>query len=302
MIRTASHRHGFTLLELSVVIVVIALIVGGVIMGKSLLDNQRIRLIGTDATNYSIAAQQFKLKYGYMPGDFPTATRIWGRADGGGDLDSDCADPEGDASVGAPTCNGNGNGVIDVHTAGFGDQAGELLRAWQQLAAAGLILGQYTGINASAGAEAGVNVPAGAFKRTGYGWLAGAEVINSASPDSYYFDGDYRNAFVFGTPTESSYNTPPCVSLPPATCMTASVGYMLPPGMVTPGTTGRAASELDRKVDDGVPSTGSVRSFKYRSLYSPHCVDTTNSFYYTIGNYTLCAIIFMSSYQNRSVE
>jgi len=72
------RRSGFTLIELSIVLVVIGLIVGGVIAGQSLMRSSQLQSIISDQAKYVEAAKQFREKYGFWPGDFPNATTSWG--------------------------------------------------------------------------------------------------------------------------------------------------------------------------------------------------------------------------------
>ncbi|AMV40243.1 prepilin-type N-terminal cleavage/methylation domain-containing protein [Planctomyces sp. SH-PL62] len=67
-IRTSS---GFTLIELSIVLVVIGLVVGGVLVGRDLIEAAKLRATASQLEQYSTAANVFKLKYGNLPGDIP---------------------------------------------------------------------------------------------------------------------------------------------------------------------------------------------------------------------------------------
>src|SRR4051812_19680153 len=62
-----SHRQGFTLLELSVVIALIGLIAGVVLAGQSFIRRHELRRTLTDANAYTVAIQQFKTKYNALP-------------------------------------------------------------------------------------------------------------------------------------------------------------------------------------------------------------------------------------------
>ncbi len=81
---------GFTLVELSIVLVIISLIVGGVIGvigGKSLIHSARIGQQVAQLHEFRVAYNNFQLQYDAMPGDFREATSFWpsgGTANGDG--------------------------------------------------------------------------------------------------------------------------------------------------------------------------------------------------------------------------
>lgn len=71
---SARSDHGFTLIELSIVIIIVGLIAGGIIGGASILENSRNRSQVAQITDNSAALNTFRLKYGYLPGDIPDGT------------------------------------------------------------------------------------------------------------------------------------------------------------------------------------------------------------------------------------
>lgn len=142
-------RNGFTLIEVSIVMVIIGLVASGVLLGKLLIRQAELRAIATDMDAFITAAQAFKIKYGGFPGDIADATTYWPAADPNPAI---CATTP---SVNNSTCNGNGNGDVDNAT-------NEMFRFWQQLGAAEMIRGRYTGVAGPANAYhsiPGVNTP-----------------------------------------------------------------------------------------------------------------------------------------------
>ncbi len=256
--------RGFTLIELSIVLIVIGLIVGGVLAGEGLIRAQQARRVMTDAKSHMLAIQQFKTQYEALPGDMLDAARIWGNAEGGA-VTANCATPTTSASNGAATCNGNGNGTIDGGT--------ESYRAWQQMAAAGFIGGSYTGIPGTSGnlhAVMGTNSPVGPLLSTGFFLWSWGIFLDG---DTTYWGGDYNNSIMFGTATATSWPS-------------------------TAALTGKEAAEIDKKSDDGLPGQGSVRA--PTSTFQAGCASTSlanTAVYLRNSTSNTCILFFLSSYQ-----
>jgi prepilin-type N-terminal cleavage/methylation domain-containing protein len=71
MRKSAAQNQGFTLIELSIVLVIIGLIVGGVLVGQNLIAAAAVRAQISQIEKYQTAANAFRGKYGYLPGDIP---------------------------------------------------------------------------------------------------------------------------------------------------------------------------------------------------------------------------------------
>jgi prepilin-type N-terminal cleavage/methylation domain-containing protein len=218
-----NNKSGFTLVELSIVLLIIGLIIGGITAGSSLIKQAQIRSVISEITNLKTAIFTFKVQYNYLPGDFPNAGSFWSGA-------ANCAN----SSVPAG-CNGNANGMID-RAAASASQGYEQLRVWQHLSLSGLIAGNYTGISTIAGqADIGINVPASKLSPGGYyiateQWAAwtGYTGYTSIAARTYIdlggFNAGNDNFSQIATPIDA-YN-------------------------------------LDNKMDDGLPSTGTVLSYQ----------------------------------------
>jgi len=121
-------KAGFSLVELSIVLVIIGLLVGGVLVGKNLIHMAKLRNVITEFQAYQAAINTFIGKYSFLPGDMPNATEFWG-VDGSG-----C--PAGTGTTG--TCNGDGDGSLGIVLE-------EHFLFWEHLSHAGLIKGNYLG-------------------------------------------------------------------------------------------------------------------------------------------------------------
>ncbi len=81
-------RHtssGFTLLELAVVLVIIALLAGGILMGRDLVQAAEHRKIHKKFEDIMLAIAAFQLSYDCVPGDCPDATTLGLGNNGNGD-------------------------------------------------------------------------------------------------------------------------------------------------------------------------------------------------------------------------
>lgn len=158
-------NRGFSLVELSIVLVILGLLTGGILAGQSLIRASELRSVSVDYQRFSAAINSFRDKYFAIPGDMTNATKFWNAADGGDGIGADCGNIE---STSATTCNGNGDGGIN-NAAASSNSVYEKLRIWQQLANAGLIEGSYTGApNASVLTVAGIAVPRSRIGNGGY--------------------------------------------------------------------------------------------------------------------------------------
>ncbi|MEZ0344220.1 MAG: prepilin-type N-terminal cleavage/methylation domain-containing protein [Caldimicrobium sp.] len=111
-----ARKRGFTLVELAIVLVIIGIILGAVLKGQELIFNAKVKRLQSQIKEMMAALYTYYDKYGYYPGDDPTATSRW-----------------------AGTVNGNGDGII---TDGYcDDPAEESCRIWQHLRLGNIISG-----------------------------------------------------------------------------------------------------------------------------------------------------------------
>ncbi|PZP84489.1 MAG: hypothetical protein DI582_08615 [Azospirillum brasilense] len=252
-----NDKRGFTLVELSIVLVIIGLLSGGILGGQSLIHAAELRGIATDYQSYSTATQTFRDKYFAVPGDMVNATAFWGKST------ADCNAQTGTAAT-PGTCNGNGNGRME-HAAAAGGTA-ESFRAWQQLALAGLIPGTYTGNSGSVSTvdpDVGSNVPASKIRSVGWGY---GYYDNSSGGNAYSYNYDFTNWLVLGNEADNVY----------------------PDGPFMPA---EDAWNIDSKLDDGKPGYGKVQPTSLGN-----CTDSANatdreSDYLLTNTSSRCALI-----------
>ena len=101
------HRFSaFSLIELSVVLVIVGVLMGAIFKGQDLLDVAKVRSVVHDLQHIKVAIHNYQDTYGSLPGD----------------------DPNAEARFGSGIGKGNGNGLIDL---------GESANVWVHLNKAG---------------------------------------------------------------------------------------------------------------------------------------------------------------------
>lgn len=257
------RANGFTLVELSIVLVILGLLVGGVLSGQSLIRAAELRSITKEFNAYVTATNSFRDKYQALPGDMKNAVKFWGAADGGtaDGIDAACL-AVNTPPTGTETCNGNGDGKLD-----------EIWRYWQHLANAGLIEGTFYGfgVPGDGGIELGKNSPAS--KLSGAGWnvtYLGQNSGDTIVSDSLLPDGKYGHTFTFG-------GTDPGEPLAIYGAIKAEEAY-----------------NIDMKLDDGLPHKGSVRTVKHGNGVATNCMNDDDDAY-RVADQTAnnCSLLFI---------
>ena len=167
MLAYRSHRSGFSLVEMSIVIVVIGLILAAVMKGQTVIDAARVRALISEVNTYKTAVNSFYAKYNALPGDFTEARIYW---------------------TASNTQNGNGDGRLS-----FKNGAGiyEGYQAWQHLSNENMVATPFLGTQTTAVAELDKDIPKA---RTGGGYFFDYGSIAQLLTD---------NILVLGTPLAS---------------------------------------------------------------------------------------------------
>ncbi|HEU5048425.1 MAG TPA: prepilin-type N-terminal cleavage/methylation domain-containing protein [Rickettsiales bacterium] len=224
------RQHGFTLIEVSIVLVVIGLLVGAVVAGRSLIDSAGERAQITQINKYQTAVHAFQLKYRYLPGDIPSTP----------------ASMNGFAARGSATGQGDGNGLIEGDYTGTwaNDQGtfmgtGEIPIFWADLTVAGLIDATiYSYDQKGAGYPSTTQIPPQITLTSSPSisdWLPTGKIGNN----TFVYVHSHNSTNYFGVSTVTKLRT-----------YVASAS--------DPGISVQQAASIDSKIDDGLPMTGAV--------------------------------------------
>ncbi len=256
-------KHGFSLVELSIVLVILGLLVGGVLSGQSLIRAAEMRSVTTEYNRYVTASQTFRDKYFALPGDMTNATAFWGVAHA---TPATCVTT---ASTTALTCDGNGDGFVVPSTG-----SNESFRFWQQLANAGLLEGSYNGITQGSTNFSTTSANSPRSKISSALWFVWNFSSQSGSPSQ--FDGVYNNTFTIGIPVANAE-------------------------VYTPVLRPQEAWNIDTKLDDGLPGQGKVVARDAFLLNGTNCTTATASTqtsatYYLVGSTVTCSLQFRQAF------
>ena len=245
-----SLNAGFTLIEMSIVLVIIGLIIGAVLVGQDLISAARVRAQISQIEKYQTAVNTFKGKYGYLPGDIPNAIAIqFGFAARGSFLG------EGD---GNGTIQGIPTGPNNSFALGFCQAGGEPLLFWADLGQAGLIDNQLTSdagyantkVSTSNPATIGLYLPQAKIGNGNYVyvWEGGYNMGWSGSNET---GDDNMNYFGLAAVTQFGWGAAPWAMIS------------------SPKISVQQAFTIDQKIDDGLPQSGNVMALHLSTDLAP---------------------------------
>jgi len=232
------EKNAFTLIEMSIVLVVIGLVISGILLGQTLISGYQIRATMAQVEQFKTASNTFKLKYNCLAGDCANASSLL-----------------------TGVSNGNGNNKIDGPSAVLNN---EYFYFWQHLSIAGFIPGAYTSTPPGSVYASGVNFPASkygngfsswnSYNGGGFGaWnLQAYEGGGTFIGTGLLFPAKYGNTLMLGSPWPDLTVNVPIMNLFP----------------------GRDARAIDLKFDDGLPAGGAIISWAYSSEYGGECAST----------------------------
>jgi prepilin-type N-terminal cleavage/methylation domain-containing protein len=231
-------KNAFTLIEMSIVLVVIGLVISGILLGQTLINSYQMRATMAQVEQFKTASNTFKLKYNCLAGDCSNASSLLTGAS-----------------------NGNGNNKIDGASEVL---ANEYFYFWQHLSLSGFIPGAYTSTPPGPVYGSGVNFPASKYGNGFSSWnsyngggfgalsLRAYEGGGAFSVTGLLFPAKYGNSLMLGSPWVDLTSNIPIMNLFP----------------------GRDARAIDSKFDDGLPGGGAIMSWANSSEFGGECAST----------------------------
>ncbi len=216
--RDTESTSGITLAQIAVVIVVIGLFAGMAVIGGSYKSTGEAQKDISQLEKYQSAAADFRSKYGYLPGDLPAALAVQLKF------------VARDGSAGR----GDGNNLLEGNSysnnkAVGSIQSGEPLFFWEDIYSANLIKDPYD--------TATDSVPAKD--------VVGSQ-LDDYLPDAHIGNGN--RIYVYSDGKVNYFGISSVVRINGGFGTIAS----------TPGLTAAQAYDIDKKVDDGIPTSGKV--------------------------------------------
>lgn len=231
--RNELKSTGFTLIELSIVLVIIGLIVGGILTGWDLINVAAIRAQLSQIEKYNTAVRTFQGKYGGLPGDLTLSN-----ASSFGFNVSGCG-----GSIGQR----DGNGTIDGYYSGGPEymlEYGEALLFWADLGQAGLIDGTFPN---GGGSFSNCGIPQANLTLVG-----GSAYIGNFFPAAKIGNGNF--IYIYDSdPNYGGIDHQNWFGIAAINTVYTSGGMMSAPALSV-----TQAYNMDKKVDDGLPATGRI--------------------------------------------
>jgi prepilin-type N-terminal cleavage/methylation domain-containing protein len=228
------RQKGFTLVELAIVITIIGLLIGGILKAQELMDNARVLATVAQVKAVEAGSMTFNDSYGALPGDMDGTNKIPGctaacQIPAATAHDQVIGDPAWAMTTPEITGGLPAAATIESETGLF----------WYYLAATGMI----SSIDGSAPDTTDV-------------------VFGKTSPATKFGGG-----FIVGNSNGSTLGsraTGSAVVSIKGTVLSIVLSPTLPNNILTPGgmvLRPSIAARIDRKMDDGLPGSGSVQAF-----------------------------------------
>ncbi len=263
---TNKKRKAFSLIELSIVLIIIGLLIAGVTGGASLVKNSELRKITEEARGYQTAVNSFFAKYNSIPGDYNVVIGTM-------------------TSTTSLTANVPDN-LIQYYTAVSTYTNNSRLEsniAWQQLKNDNFIgdsftfaAGDTTGATSSGTSPAINTSNSPSSKSKGGTWTFDTITVNSVVQNVVVLTAGVP-AITNGASAAISLTA---ITLGGASASATNNSQLIP----------TEALSIDSKVDDGVANTGKVSSMP--QLTNNNCNGAATATYTTANNYKACSLAF----------
>lgn len=255
--RVLTARSGFTLVEMSLVMMIVAFVIGGFLIAAEMKTVAGMEGDLSNIQQVISAAKTFEAKFGYLPGDLPDYDGLFTSV-----ITPGLKNGDGDGNVGRVT--GDAGGATGYCAAGCWDQGYESTVFWRELAESNLFrIGQFPFNNVAIDTiyytVSGIGYPA-TNQNSKYG-IAISSVLYANNNN----DNGKKNIIVYGA--FSQYDG----------------------GAQFVAFGSRTSSEysrfIDLKMDDGKPQTGRVQNRwtmdEVTPTYGADCNDGTNAYPHT---------------------
>ncbi len=236
----SSKKSAFSLIELSIVLIIIGLLIAGVTGGASLIKSSELRAAISEARGWSTAVNGFYNQFNAFPGDYNVA--IGSPAGAAGNSNSQI-----NAFTAALNPSGNASSVALCTTPGSGGCSFEDSVAWVQLKNAGVVDTNTVSaptVSATGLATFGVTNPQSKIKSSGWLFDYGT---NGSTPGT---NQNGQNVVILSGAAGTPETTTVATNSTYVNGLTTKVT-----GAITPAD----ALSIDTKVDDGKYSTGRIQ-------------------------------------------
>lgn len=260
----SSKKSAFSLIELSIVLIIIGLLIAGVTGGASLIKSSELRSAISEARGYAVAVNGFYAQYNALPGDYEVA--IAGAAQAGATRGS--------------------NSKIEYYAADVTTYVSESVVAWDQLIKTGTIDSSLnlTAATVESAQQVATHMPASKIKFAGWHFDY-RNAVGSAGD----YDGVGVNEGSAGAPAEQNV-----VVLTPQTSAASDKANTLVNGSVNVAytnagvgaITGPDALSIDTKIDDSFANAGKVRGLNPGTTTGCYALATSADSAYTVSSGT----------------
>lgn len=249
-------KSAFSLIELSIVLIIIGLLIAGITGGASLVNSATLRAVMTEARGYAVAVNSFYGQYNALPGDYNSATLPTTNVYSGG------AWTGGNANNTIEFSLGEGTGALN-HLVGA-----KVFDPTSYFPTAGTV-GQMAFVPSSLGIAQvpGTNLPIS--KAKGAGWA-----FDNVPTGVMYSGSTTQNVVALTSTTGTTASTP----LTAATTNNATAA-LVPSDMLS----------IDTKLDDGKPTAGRVTATAVAGCFSGTITATTAT--YQTGTTTKACVL-----------